>query len=258
VRFERHVPAHEIEQVKHVLRATAVTSEDPSWRRRVADASFRSLGGVWTQYYLARRSRAPEQRSHVPHRLSETWAQFDRNPEFVASLAQEVRQRVFDKANPYRVTDTAALRLFLADVAALLEESVELVGTFPASRVSPDLVSAHAAAWRDLRQRELLPSVFAELDQPEAAAALEEVGLTGVHLGFKLTGWLGALTEWRDARTAESLRRAFHWANVVLGSLGQVLAGPAADIFKEFKEGTEAVLDEAVPPGGYLPAPAFG
>jgi hypothetical protein len=43
---------------------------------------------------------------------------------------------------------------------------------------------------------------------------------------------------------------------VILGSLGQALAGPGLDIFKEFKEGTEAVLAEAIPPGGYLPAPA--
>jgi hypothetical protein len=51
--------------------------------------------------------------------------------------------------------------------------------------------------------------------------------------------------------------RAFHWANLVLGSLSSALAGPGADVFKEFKEGTEAVLDEAVPPRGYLPAPAY-
>jgi hypothetical protein len=43
----------------------------------------------------------------------------------------------------------------------------------------------------------------------------------------------------------------------VLGSLGQAVAAPGLDFFKEFKESTEAVLDEATPPGGYLPAPAY-
>jgi hypothetical protein len=52
------------------------------------------------------------------------------------------------------------------------------------------------------------------------------------------------------------LRRAFRWANIVLGSLGGALAGSGLEIFKEFKEGTEAVLDEALPPGGFIPLPA--
>jgi hypothetical protein len=156
-----------------------------------------------------------------------------------------------------RVTDKAAIGLFLTDLAALLDESVELIGALPASRASPELVSAHAAAWADLKDRSPLSAVLSELEARDTTGALNNVGLAGVQLGFKLTGWFRALTEWGDARTLDALRRAFRYANLVLGSLGQALRGPGLDMFKEFKEGTEAVLDEATPPGGYLPAPAY-
>ena len=161
------------------------------------------------------------------------------------------------RQNPYRVIDEAALGLFLTDLDEILGEVVAILGALPAPHASPDLVSAHASAWAELRERDTLPFVLSEIEGPDAGASLEAVGLTGEQLRFKLTGWLGALTEWREARSFDALMRAFRWANLVLGSLSQVLAGPGADALKEFKEGTEAVLDQAVPPRGYLPAPAY-
>ncbi len=44
----------------------------------------------------------------------------------------------------------------------------------------------------------------------------------------------------------------------MLGSLDKVVLGMGLDMFKEFKESTETVLDETVAFGGYLPAPASG
>lgn len=206
---------------------------------------------------MVRRTRAFEERSQAPRQLREICREFDRDAESVTFVARQFRDRLSGEGNPYRVTDKAALGLFLTDIVALLDESVELIGALPAPRASPEPISAHAAAWADLKDRDLLPVVLDELKGAEATASLENVGLTGVQLGFKLTGWLWALAEWRDARTADALRRAPRWANVMLGTLGQALAAPGLDIFKEFKEGTEAVLDEATPPGGYLPAPAY-
>lgn len=256
-RYEDEVPEAEIERVHHVLRAAAVTSEDPKRRRQATDPSFRSRGGVWAQYYLARRTRGREQRRQAPARLREIWQRFDQDPEFVARMAEEFRARIVRTGNPYGVTDSAALRLFIIDVTALLGDSVELTRAMPASRLSDDLAVLHSAAWNDLKERGVVDSIFDELERPDTGRRLEGAGLTGVHLGFKLTGWFEALTEWREARTVDALRRAFRWANVVLGSLGKVVADLGLDIFKEFKDSTEAVLDEAIPPGGYLPAPAL-
>jgi hypothetical protein len=185
------------------------------------------------------------------------WQEAERDPAVVAAVAEEFRSDIEGGQNPYRVTDSAALRLFLADLADLLGETVQLMATMPRPRATADLMSAHSSAWRDLRERGALDSVLDELTNDEMDRQLERAGLAGVQLDFKLTGWFGALREWREARTTAALKRAFRWANVVLGSLGKVVAGLGLDVFKEFKESTEAMLDEAVPPGGYLPTPAF-
>jgi hypothetical protein len=81
--------------------------------------------------------------------------------------------------NPYRVTDDAALRLFLTDIVALLDETVKLAPTLPMSRASPELITAHAAAWMELKERDLLAYVFEEIERPEATVSLRNVGLTG-------------------------------------------------------------------------------
>jgi hypothetical protein len=257
-RFEEGIPEQEIERAHNFLRAAALTSEDPKWRRRAVDPSFRSLGSVWAHYHLALRTREAAERWRAPVRLRDVWERADRDPQAVGLIAAEVQSGVVREGNPYWVTDEAALRLFLLDIGALLSESVELIRDMPRSRASRALVDAHNEAWIDLQARGAVLAILDELDMPEAAAALYGVGLSGVQLRWKLTGWLEALTEWRTARTAEALRRAFRWANLMLGSMGEVVAGPGLDLFKEFKEGTEAVLDEATPQGGYLLAPVFG
>lgn len=257
-RFRGDVPAFEVERTHYLLRAAGLTSEDPIWRRRAADPSFRSLGSVWAQYHHVRRNLRATRREAAPTALAAVWREFDRDPESVSLIAQPLRERVSSEANPYGVKDEASLRVFLTDLGQVLGEVVEVLSGLPAPRASPELISAHASAWAELRGRDTIPFVLSQLEEPEAAASLEAVGLTGDQLRFKLTGWLGALTEWRDERAFDALIRALRWANLVLGSLGQALAGPGADALKEFKEGTEAVLDEATPPRGYLPAPAYG
>ncbi len=209
-----------------------MASEDPTRRRQATDPSFRSVGAVWAQYYLARRTRRPDERWRAPVRLRETWQEFEEDPQSALAAADEFRLGLVAEANPYRVTDQAALRLFVADVAGLLDECVQLIRSLPMSRASNDLVASHVAAWVDLRAREVVASVVDELDGAEVTERLDDVGLTGVHLGVKLTGWFRALSEWREARTADALRRAFRWANVMLGSLGKVVAGLGLDLFR--------------------------
>lgn len=236
----------EIERAHRVLRGAALVSEDPTWRRHATDPSFRSRDAVSQHYYLVRRTRSPERRPEAPTELQRTWREYERDPEAVLGAARRLRESVMGETNPYGLTDRIALRMFLVDVASILEESVEMVRTLPASRALPELVTAHRSAWADLRERDALTAIIDELEPAETSAALDAVGLWGSQLGFKLTGWMNAFTEWREARTADALRRAFRWANLIVGSLGSVVTGPGLELFKEFKEGTEAVLDEAV------------
>jgi hypothetical protein len=72
-----------------------------------------------------RRTRKPEERWRDPRHLRETWQQFDRDADAVASVAQQLRETVSGEDNPYGLTDQAAVRLFLTDLVALLDESVE-------------------------------------------------------------------------------------------------------------------------------------
>jgi hypothetical protein len=124
-KFEGAVPERELGRAHVVLRAAALTSEDPTLRRRAAAPSFRSLASIWAQYYLVRRTRKPEERWRDPRHLRETWQQFDRDADAVVSVAQQLRETVSGEGNPYGLTDQAAVRLFLTDLVALLDESVE-------------------------------------------------------------------------------------------------------------------------------------
>lgn len=256
LRWEDEVPEDEIERAHELLRASAFMSEDAQLRRQAADPSFRSLGGVWTQYYHVRRIRHRSRRHWAPLMLRRALTELAEDPDLVHERARAFRERIEGGANPYRVHDDAAVRLFLADANALLDETVQLLPTLKGIQASERLLRAHTAAWADLRERRAVESILDEI-ATEVPGALRRAGLTGVQLAFKLTGWMDALREWRGTRALNALKRAFQWADVILGSLGSIVAGPGLEIFREFKEGTETVLEETVPAGGYLPAPAF-
>jgi hypothetical protein len=147
------------------------------------------------------------------------------------------------------------LKSFLYDIHELIDDVVRTISVLSGSNASPDDVGAYVAGWEELNQRPLLEVISAELDAPDAILRLGDAGLLGAQLTAKLAPFRRWWAEWRSARSLESLQRALKRANVILGSLASVL--PGVEALKEFKETTEAMVDEAVPRGGYLPVPAI-
>ena len=243
-----------IEETHDLLRALGLMSEDPRRRRSARNPSYRSLGAVWAQFYVVRSLDEPGRRVHVPRRLRTLWERHKRDPEVVPARAGYVFELVGARRKPFGLVERPSLKLFLVDVSQLLDEAVDIVVGLDHSAIGADMSDTFAAAWADIQGRSVLDSIDDELNSVDVAR-LADAGLAGVQLDFKLVGWREALREWRTERTAEALRRAFRWANIVLGSLGKALTGPGLEVFKEFKEGTEAVLDEAIPPGGFIPLP---
>jgi len=145
----------------------------------------------------------------------------------------------------------------LHEAQELLDDIVRTVQRLPHLHVDNQVVHEYVAAWEDLQGRPLLDELDGALSEPDVEIGLERAGLTGAQLALKLGGWRRALAEWFSARTARSLRWALRHANTILGSLTTVIPGPAIEMFKEFKDATETTIDEVVPTGGYLPAPAM-
>jgi hypothetical protein len=187
------------------------------------------------------------------------WRLFQENPHAVSVEATRIRQGLIGPEERATQFEVKAIKDFLSEAHDLLEEIVRTVQQLPASNLDEAVLGAYVKSWEELKQRPFLMTMNEQLDTPMAARHLADAGLAGAQLSFKLAGWRRALADWFDARTAGALRRALRWANVVLGSLGEALTGPGLEVFKEFKEGTELILDEALPPGGFLhvPAPAY-
>src|SRR4051794_21628967 len=133
-RFGGDVPALEIERTHYLLRAAGLTSEDPTWRRRAADPSFRSIGSVWAQYHYVRRNLRATRREAAPSALAAVWRDFDRDPESVTVAARPLLERVSSEANPYGVKDMAALGVFLTDLGQVFGEIVDVLRDLPGPR----------------------------------------------------------------------------------------------------------------------------
>jgi hypothetical protein len=146
------------------------------------------------------------------------------------------------------VDDRIALDTFLQEMYFLFEEVA--VGRW----VDPELRDLYTTAWVDggrffleARSR-LLPEQMGlppNLSGPvgeELDPALEEAGLTGVHLQLKIRGYELARDRYRANPSRRLLLRLFKWANVVLGSLAGLVGG--AEAIKEMKESLEAGVEE--------------
>ncbi len=190
-------------------------------------------------------------------------AQSDREEisEFIRQLARDLGAAITTPADLVLGIDT--VELYRQDQLLM-----EIIGT---SLVHESVASEARAAWTSVADR--FPAVLEALD-PERPTfpldlRLEEVGLTGVELQFKLVGYrtfrlmdpppsADRLAEVarapREQRRREQLRRWFRrqlarfsraldFANVILGSLGA--AGVVvAEPIKEMKEALEAALRE--------------
>ena len=153
------------------------------------------------------------------------------------------------------MSERAALTVFVSEVSDLLGDAVGAIQG-AVGEGAAETFSAHRDAWGDLERRGVVAQITEELRTADHVA-YEEAGLSWPQLRFKLLGWRTAFREWIESPIADAMRRAFRWANVILGSMGKFVAGPGLEIFKEFKEGTEAAFDEAMPTGGFVLMPAL-
>jgi hypothetical protein len=133
---------------------------------------------------------------------------------------------------------------FVEDVHGLLRDVVfehpellpgELLNLY-GSAVSE--VETHVIETR-LALLEVPPESLGDLDDK-----LENAGLSGDQLALKLKGYWRAVTSFRQTLPHRRflLRRAFRWANVVLGSLAGVIG--AAEPLKELKGVVEAGIED--------------
>jgi hypothetical protein len=239
-------------QLRLELRELGRRRADPYARPAAQDPSYRSIGSIWNHLSSIRGLHAGRLR-YLPQELERLWPRYRADPNAIQAEAARIRLVLDVEEDEDR--PAGVLALFLHDVHALIDDVVNTISALPGSKAPPEAVEAYVSAWQDLNTRPFLETLSAELQEVGAISLLNEAGLSGAQLSAKLVPFARWRTEWRSVRSLEALQRALRRANIVLGSLASVL--PGVEAFKEFKDTTEAMLDEAVPPGGYLPAPAI-
>jgi hypothetical protein len=149
----------------------------------------------------------------------------------------------------------------------VLDETASILGEVvaePEGLVPSELVPSLSRAWEEaLASLRVLQNA---LSTPEFDSQLEEYGLTGASLRFKLTGFNLALSRWRGrpgrrwgrwilksmfrgrgrpgGRWGRGiLKSIFRWLNVILGSLVSAIPG-VGDALKEFKEAIESGVED--------------
>jgi hypothetical protein len=221
-------------------------SEREATRRVAKDPRYRSIDAVWAQWdwLLALAERLPRG-EEAPQRLKEVWREYISNRARTLEEAESI-QLLLAEAAPLLTetpTDRQALQEFLRQLRALIEDVMHESGRL----IPEDMQDEIADAWRDLQERGYVDRAIEDLADPRIDERLGDAGLVGAQLRFKLEPFRRAYATWRDRRAISALRRAFRWADVILGSLSRLLV--QLDAFKEFKEGTEALLDQSLDEG---------
>ncbi len=127
------------------------------------------------------------------------------------------------------------LRLIFTD---LLDDRRELLPTEMCGLVEgawPEIKAAISGAQEEMHK-----------DATAKAARLDELGLTGKQWNVKITGFERARRRRKPKEPSGKRKwflRIFGWANIILGSLANLL--PGADAIKEYKESVEEGLKEA-------------
>jgi hypothetical protein len=259
--YQGQPPDESVQRLRIELRALAAVSGSMKRARAAQDPGFRTFGSIWSHLSVLRsidQERLPI--GAAPRRLRRPWRQY-RHDATALNLASARIRRELSESQPGSTMPEESpvdeVRAFLHEVQELLEDVVRTIQRLPHLGPDTERIDEYTSAWEDLQERHLIKQMDESLAEPGVLGSLDKAGLTGPQLASKLGGWRRATAEWFKARTARSLRWALSHANTILGSLTTVIPGPAIEIFKEFKETTETTIDEVVPSGGYLPAPAL-
>lgn len=144
--------------------------------------------------------------------------------------------------------DLTNLREFLKSVKWLLDCLITSEHFLAERLREPALRAWEAEQWRIGKADEELERALAE-EQHELRRQLDDAGLSGPSLSFKMIGFGGYFSRFREAvdngywHVANALRgKLLGWTNLILGSLSSAL--PILEPIKEIKEGVELGAEE--------------
>ena len=244
----------DVARLRRDLLSLAMHSVDPRIREELElnEEHFRTYGSIRHQARFVRAlGREPWRAGFGPPRnLEGPWDLYKADPQAISRAAANVRGAATGVEDVGSTNEAEKLSEFLDDAYDLIAEVARVLPQLPGLRVDRIEIREYLAAWEDLRQRPFRGQVRKELERAENTRRLFDVGLAGPQLAFKLKQFARSLRDWYRTRKVESLMDAFRQADIVLGSLSQALPVPGVDVFKEFKEGTEAILDRSLPPRG--------
>jgi len=247
------VSSGDVTQLSNLLRSQAPT------RELAGDPGFRSSVAVWAQLDKLRGLArvAPSAYEEAPRTLIAVWESYTEDPESFLEQAEALRATFGARPAPFLETvhrgqrDQAQLRQFSNELMLLLSDLVGASGRF----VTEDLDADFRAAWGDLEARRVFADLDVQLARTDLAEPLDRVGLIADQLVMKLNGWWRALAELRRLGTVAAAKFALGWANLITGSLKEVL--PGVELAKEFKEEIELLLDgSGLPPDAPILLPA--
>lgn len=106
--------------------------------------------------------------------------------------------------------------------------------------LSPPVAERLWPAWDAVQQRGDFGALASAIKDGRYDDGLDQVGLSGPELDYKLAGLEAARDAGRNRRTPRWLRRWLKWIDVILGTLLAVIG--VGEGIRELKEGVEAEL----------------
>lgn len=224
--------------------ASELKRRGAEWTNRAYEPSFRSVASIGSQLYrlslLARGD--PRGEREAPAAMRQAWALTEAGrQERVRALVAKPSRRIDEQDavdDAYR-PDRLDLIDFLVELRTLLNELIERGELL---RTGEQEEEFHQA-WRHIEASRAFALARERLEDPGIGSGLATYGLVGPPRRLKVNGFRRALRRLAEGWTWVRLKPVLKWANVILGSLTNVL--PLIDPIKEFKESWEAAAEDA-------------
>lgn len=139
-------------------------------------------------------------------------------------------------------SDRQRLIDFLASTPTDLSNIFEAAGAY----ITADVVERLWPAWEAVQARDELQDLAVKVASVEYDVGLDQAGLSGPELDFKLAGLSAAREAGLATPTPRWLKRWLRRIDLILGSLLAVIG--VGESVKELKEGVEAELEASIEP----------
>jgi hypothetical protein len=215
---------------------------------RANEKSFRSPSSIRAQLYrlslIARNDPRAEEATPLLMRL--VWSRHRAGTRRAAGLLETPlldKQLVGSRWEGKRARED--LTQFLFDLERLLDD---FAGRAP-KLMDSTTAENFRAAWKALRRERNFARAVEALEDPEVEDELAFYGLVGPPLKLKIEGFSRSLKRMAGKWTWKRVKPVLKWANVLLGSLGQVATLGMIDPIREMKEAGEAGAEESYESG---------